>query len=162
MVWYDIDVDGVLDASEGRSGVSVFISDVDGRAAFATTSDRRQLQPPGHRRPDLYPERERARVRVLLPDIRASGRVHTTQNIKLLAINRTVEGILTYLGAPPRESPYRSSRQDRRRWRQAQSPAQMAPTSCSYILACTTSSSTRTDVRLQRHQVSVLGALDGH
>jgi asparagine N-glycosylation enzyme membrane subunit Stt3 len=98
-VWYDTDADGVLDASEGRSGVSVFVSDIDGRAASTTTASDGSYSIP------LIAGRTYT-LSVNQPGFEPYSKsyspldVSATQNVKLLAINRTVEGVLTYLGAP--------------------------------------------------------------
>jgi len=98
-VWYDADADKVRDASEGRSGVTVFVSDVDGRAASVTTSSDGSYSIP------LIAGRTYT-LGVNQPGFESYSNTYAplesslTQNIQLLAFNRTVEGILSYLGAP--------------------------------------------------------------
>jgi asparagine N-glycosylation enzyme membrane subunit Stt3 len=98
-IWYDVDADGSIDSSEGRSGVIVSVGDIDGRTAFVTTSSDGSYSIPliagktytlGVSEPgfDSY------------SNIYAPLDASLTQNVKLLAINRTVEGVLTYLGTP--------------------------------------------------------------
>jgi asparagine N-glycosylation enzyme membrane subunit Stt3 len=98
-IWYDTDADNVRDSSEGRSGVTVFASDVDGRAASATTSSDGSYSIP------LIAGRTYT-LSVNEPGFESFSSTYApldaslTQNIELFALNRTIEGVLTYLGAP--------------------------------------------------------------
>ena len=98
-VWYDTDADGVLDSSEGLADVAVFVSDIDGRAASATTASNGAYSIP------LIAGRTYA-VGVNEPGFEQYSITYSpldaslTQNIQLFAINRTIEGVLTYLGTP--------------------------------------------------------------
>ena len=98
-VWYDADADNVQDASEGRSGVTVIVSDIDGRAASVTTSSDGSYSIP------LIASRTYT-LNVNEPGFESYSNTYAplgtylTQNIELFAFNRTVEGVLTYLGAP--------------------------------------------------------------
>ena len=98
-VWYDTSANGVIDASEGRSGLSVFVSDIDGRVASTTTASNGAFSIP------LIAGKTYT-LSVIQPGFEQYSITYSplgaslTQNIQLLAVNRTVEGVLTYLGEP--------------------------------------------------------------
>jgi hypothetical protein len=153
-VWYDTDADGVLDASEGRSGVSVYVSDIDGRAAFATTaSDGSYTIPVLAARTYTLSVNE--------PGFESYSTtyapldVSVTQNVQLLAINRTIEGARPIWGPAP-GTQYPSRPQAGQWWLPPSSPAPMGPTRA--LTLPTTPDETH--IRLERHEIPILGAFD--
>ncbi len=98
-VWYDTNAYGVFASTEGLANVIVSVSDLDGRTASVTTSSDGSYSIP------LIADRTYT-LSVDEPGYESYSKTYETldssmtENVELLAINRTIEGSLTYLDTP--------------------------------------------------------------